>query len=252
MNPGDVPFLNFTPAFEEPALAFSQAVVAGYVCWEQHQQLPRSNLIFNQIGAKTMLSSTFSNSKVLLETRRLQHGVPTSHETIDCHAALLPVFGESLHSRLGCRFDMSNNTLKVGQCDAVLCVLHDGQFHFRLLVVVLNSLKATICLWDPMQGWVGVDQLGQVAQAAKVLERLLPSHTIVPGLRSQRHAWLSSDVSSQLQPRSDSSECGVWCSRALSHLVLGVDFDLSFHSKEAMRRYRVWMTACLAQGRLHM
>ena len=94
MNPGDVPFLNFTPAFEEPALAFIQAVVAGYVCWEHHQQLPRSNLIFNQIGAKTMFSSTFSNSEVLLETRRLQHGVPTSHETIDCHAALLPVSGE--------------------------------------------------------------------------------------------------------------------------------------------------------------
>ena len=311
MNRDDSPFLSFNPAFEDTVLAFSHAAVDGNFTWEQHQHIPRSNLIFNNCATRehNTYSGLYDNEHVFLEIHRLRLGTPASSEVIDSHVSMLPLVGgqcfglpvsflkskqahiitgldsgmhfsqvhdedkgwlpdliavnddmrkdklnelaTALHTRLGVRFDTPSMTLGTEHCKAIACVCHDDLFHFRLFVVVFDGKReAALHVWDPMQGWVSTKGDAQVAQAARILQRLLPNNIIVPSVspRQPKAEMLRSKLFSQLQPAGDSTECGMWCSRAITHLVMDVDFDTDIDHKEAMRRYRVWLVACLAQG----
>ncbi len=176
------------------------------------------------------------------------HGDPHNNYTYKVPLARVrAVLSQHLHSLMGERYDPDRMQLSVSSRDHVVCMCFDRVNHYRLFVVAVHANLAQLCVWDPLDLEARNPSDYQAALALSVMQKLLPAHKVEVVRPTSMCVLNASQVFATAQ--TDGYQCGPIAVRALVHLLFQTDFALG---ERALNNVRIWMAACIAEGKLCM
>lgn len=277
MSPDDTPFLRLQPSMSASALDFACNLVDnGHIPAGVKDKLPCNTCVGAKVLEKELLTLSGVEWVGNIVLDRIIRLLPADHngcvilplDFLVMHRTSValgleagkdvfhdPVDPPSIEKQradhvkylqlaMRSRFDSDNMQIKVKTGDSMVCLCFDGAKHYRLFAVSVLASEVHVCVWDPLDIPALNPPDQQVERAVKVLTSLLPQHA-VKLTEAPSMPLLESILFSEKQ--TDTFSCGIIGMRALVHVVYRHRFATG---AGCMRKMRIWLAACLAEGRV--